>query len=107
MTGMQESRLCQYPGAPMYTVLARRIRRPGPRKTAMLVHEFTRQIPPLGAVTTFRLVSSLEHGIASLVAWRRARATTRVLRKLSDHQLADIGLHRGDIVELAAGLARG
>jgi uncharacterized protein YjiS (DUF1127 family) len=72
----------------------------------MLVHEFTRQVPPLGAVTTFRFVSLLEGGVGSIVAWRRARATERALRKLSDHQLADVGLHRGAIAGLAEDLAR-
>jgi uncharacterized protein YjiS (DUF1127 family) len=73
----------------------------------MLVQEFTRQVPPLGAVTTFRAVSLFERGLASLVAWRCARATERTLRKLSDHQLADVGLQRGEIAGFTANLLRG
>lgn len=66
----------------------------------------TNRSTPLGAVTTLRIVSFVERGIHAFVAWRSARATAKALTALSDKQLRDIGLHRGDIVDVADALAR-
>ena len=45
-----------------------------------------------------------------LSAWRRYRETIRELAQLSDHELHDIGVHRGEIEYIArsssAGTAR-
>lgn len=60
---------------------------------------------PLGSISAFRVVSLIERAIDAFAAWRNAAATERVLAKLSDRQLADIGLHRGDIGVIAGGLA--
>ena len=35
--------------------------------------------------------------MAAVVAWNDARVTRNELRKLSDHELGDLGLTRGDI----------
>jgi len=43
---------------------------------------------------------------APLRAWNRARLTARQLEELSDRQLSDIGVVRGDIDELATAVAR-
>jgi uncharacterized protein YjiS (DUF1127 family) len=43
---------------------------------------------------------------APLRAWNRARVTARQLAELSDRQLSDIGVVRGDIDELATEVAR-
>src|SRR5581483_10016646 len=43
---------------------------------------------------------------APLRAWNRARLTARQLAELSDRQLTDIGVVRGDIDELAYEVAR-
>jgi uncharacterized protein YjiS (DUF1127 family) len=64
-----------------------------------------RQVP-LGSITTFRVVSVFERAADAFVSWRNARANAKVLRSLSDRQLDDIGLHRGDIGEVAEQLAR-
>lgn len=40
--------------------------------------------------------------IDRFVAWKETRATQRALSALSDHELADIGLGRGDIDGAAA-----
>lgn len=61
---------------------------------------------PLGSVATLRLVAVLERGYDAFVAWRSARATAHELARLSDLQLADIGLHRGEIVNVAGQLAQ-
>ncbi|MBP6999956.1 DUF1127 domain-containing protein [Amaricoccus sp.] len=61
---------------------------------------------PLGSVSAFRVVSIFERAIDAVVAWRQTTATARALSQLSDQQLADIGLHRGDIADVADALAR-
>lgn len=66
----------------------------------------TNRAAPLGSVTAFRLVAAFERAIDAFAAWRSARATEKLLLELSDKQLADIGLHRGEIPALAADLAR-
>jgi uncharacterized protein YjiS (DUF1127 family) len=71
----------------------------------MTVHETARPVP-LGAVTTFRVVALAERALAAVRTWRAARGTEAALRRLSDRQLADIGLHRGAIPETAEALAR-
>jgi uncharacterized protein YjiS (DUF1127 family) len=62
---------------------------------------------PLGAVTTLRAVALFDRAWASFAAWRHARATERALSELSDGELSDIGLHRGEIATVAERLARG
>ena len=71
----------------------------------MFAPENTRAIP-LGSITTFRIVSLVQRGVDTLHAWRNARATRRRCSDLSDQQLADIGLHRGEIAAVAEELAR-
>jgi uncharacterized protein YjiS (DUF1127 family) len=71
----------------------------------MAVYSNDRPVP-LGAVAIFRVVDGLERLGARVRAWRNARGTEAALRDLSDRQLADIGLHRGDIAALAERLAR-
>lgn len=39
--------------------------------------------------------------VARLTAWNDARLTRRALAALSDHELADIGLNRCDIDDIA------
>jgi len=43
---------------------------------------------------------------AALAAWNDARRTRSALERLSDHELADIGLTRGEIDGVAQRLAR-
>jgi len=65
----------------------------------------TQNAAPLGAVAAFRVVTLFERAYDAFTAWRRARATVSVLADLSDQQLADIGLLRGEIPDVAATLA--
>jgi uncharacterized protein YjiS (DUF1127 family) len=67
----------------------------------------TRGSVPFGAVTIHHAISAVERVLVRLLAWRNARATEAELRKLSDQQLADVGLLRGEIAGVAARLARG
>lgn len=43
------------------------------------------------------IARSLAALLAALAHWSAARATHRALSKLSNRELADLGLHRGDI----------
>jgi uncharacterized protein YjiS (DUF1127 family) len=63
---------------------------------AMAAVETTRPAP-FGAVTTYRAVTGLSNALAALAAWNDARMTRKALNKLSDRELDDIGLCRGDI----------
>ncbi len=67
--------------------------------------EPTRSVP-LGSITTLRIVSFIERLWDGFIAWRTTRATTKALAALSDAQLSDIGINRGEILELAETLAR-
>jgi uncharacterized protein YjiS (DUF1127 family) len=71
----------------------------------MSTTELTRTAPT-GSITVFRVVSFVERVVDAVATWRRSRATEEALADLSDKQLADIGLHRGDIAEVAGTLAR-
>lgn len=71
----------------------------------MSVIETTRPAP-LGSVFTFRVVSLVERVYDAFVGWRSARSTANALSELSDQQLADIGLVRGQIEDVADALAR-
>lgn len=55
---------------------------------------------PFGAITTYRAVNALSGALRALSTWNDARATRSSLSKLSDRQLDDIGLCRGDIETL-------
>lgn len=69
------------------------------RKTAMAAFE-TSSAAPFGAITIFRTVQFLAGARASLKAWNDARVTRKTLSILSDRELDDIGLCRGDIETL-------
>lgn len=71
----------------------------------MSVSEPTRSVP-LGAITTFRAVSFFERTLDAVASWRRSRATYDALSRLSDKQLSDIGLNRGELLVIAEDLSR-
>lgn len=52
---------------------------------------------PFGAISIFRAVQFFGTGFAAFAAWNDARVTRNSLTKLSDRELDDIGLCRGDI----------
>ncbi len=51
-----------------------------------------------------RIGTAIASAIASVILWNDARVTRNALSGLSDRQLDDIGLVRGDIDALARGL---
>lgn len=71
----------------------------------MSVYETAPRPLPLGTVTTHRAVTAVEHAFSRLATWRRARLTEAALRDLSDAQLSDIGVRRGEIADFADALA--
>ena len=52
---------------------------------------------PYGAITTYRAINALSNAVMALRAWNDARVTRNALAKLSDRELDDIGLCRGDV----------
>lgn len=52
---------------------------------------------PFGAISIFRSIQNVGNAFASLSAWNDARVTRTALAKLSNRELDDIGLCRGDI----------
>lgn len=56
---------------------------------------------PFGAITTYRAISAVSRAFRAVSVWNDARATRNSLSKLSDRQLDDIGLCRGDIDRIA------
>lgn len=52
---------------------------------------------PMGAVSIFRTVRVFGNAFEAISAWNNARITRNSLSKLSDRELDDIGLCRGDI----------
>lgn len=52
---------------------------------------------PYGAITTYRAINALSNAGLAFRAWNDARVTRKALAKLSDRELDDIGLCRGDI----------
>jgi uncharacterized protein YjiS (DUF1127 family) len=70
----------------------------------MSVFEAIRPVP-LGSVSTYRLVSMIERAVANVSNWRASIATARALNGLSNEQLDDIGLSRGEISEISSTMA--
>lgn len=52
---------------------------------------------PVGAISIIRSVSGLGGIVAAIAAWNDARMTRKALGRLSDRELDDIGLCRGDV----------
>lgn len=57
----------------------------------------TSRAAPLGAISIFRLVQGFGGVFTTFGSWNDARMTRNALGKLSDRELDDIGLCRGDV----------
>jgi len=57
----------------------------------------TSRAAPVGAISIFRLVQGFGGAFGALSTWNDARMTRNALGKLSDRELDDIGLCRGDV----------
>lgn len=67
----------------------------------MAAYETTRTAP-FGAITTYRAFQAFSTVAAKFAAWNDARVTRHALSKLTDRELDDIGLCRGDIDRIGA-----
>jgi uncharacterized protein YjiS (DUF1127 family) len=70
------------------------------RITAMAAYETTRTAP-FGAISTYRFIQFFSTLATAVAGWNDARITRKALDKLSDRELDDIGLCRGDIDQIA------
>jgi uncharacterized protein YjiS (DUF1127 family) len=57
----------------------------------------TSRTAPLGAITVFRMVQTVSAAAHAFQVWNSGRVTRKALGKLSNRELDDIGLCRGDI----------
>jgi uncharacterized protein YjiS (DUF1127 family) len=57
---------------------------------------------PLDALTTYHFDQTLDRAFSQFAAWNDARVTRKALAKLTDRELDDIGLCRGDIEAISA-----
>ncbi len=64
--------------------------------------QVTSRTAPFGANTTFRFFQFFSGIHSAMSHWNDARVTRNALGKLSDRELDDIGLCRGDIDRLDA-----
>lgn len=55
------------------------------------------RVAPFGAVTIFRAVQFFSEAGLKVSKWNSARVTRIALSKLTDRELDDIGLCRGDV----------
>lgn len=62
----------------------------------MAIFETSRPVSAI-AVAAFRVVQFFEHSLEALRSWKIARETNRALRSLSERELNDIGIIRGEI----------
>ncbi|MCP5071860.1 MAG: DUF1127 domain-containing protein [Rhodobacteraceae bacterium] len=67
----------------------------------MALVQYTRPAP-FGAIATFNLTNRAEAILNVLVDWNTKRKTRSALSALSDRELDDIGLVRGDLENLPA-----
>ncbi len=66
----------------------------------MAAYETTRTAP-FGAIATYSFIRFFSNIGNAAIAWNDARVTRNTLGKLSDRELDDIGLTRGDIADIA------
>ena len=66
------------------------------RNTNMATASYT-HTAPFGAIATLNLINMFENAVKSVSDWNAARKTHNILASLTDRELADIGLSRGDL----------
>jgi len=60
---------------------------------------------PFGAITVHTAIAKIDRGLQFVSTWVAAQRTQAELRRLSDHQLADLGLSRDMIEEFTSAFA--
>ena len=71
----------------------------------MAIFDYTRSYTDTGSFVG-RTLSRIQSVITALIAWNDARVTRNALSALSDRELDDLGLVRGDIEDIAQGTFR-
>lgn len=71
----------------------------------MAVFDYTRPFTDTRGVIG-RVYGVVTASVGTLIAWNDARVTRNALRSLSDRELDDLGLVRGDIEDIALGELR-
>ncbi len=66
----------------------------------MALATYTRPAP-FGAIATHAVVNRFEAVLNAITAWNKTRKTQKALMALSNRQLEDIGLTRGDITAMS------
>ncbi len=66
----------------------------------MALATYTRPAP-FGAITTLNVVTRFETLLNAVSEWNTTRKTQNALTALSDRSLDDIGLTRGDVMNMA------
>ncbi len=61
---------------------------------------------PFGAISTYRATRAVEAAVNSLVVWNAKRKTYKMLDRLTNRELEDIGMTRADVEALNTGLFR-
>lgn len=67
----------------------------------MSAFETTRPAP-FGATATYHFIQFVSNALVAVKNWNDARVTRKALSSLSDRELDDIGLCRGDIERIGA-----
>lgn len=67
----------------------------------MSAFETTRPAP-FGATATYHFIQFVSNALVAVKNWNDARVTRKALSSLSDRELDDIGLCRGDIEHIGA-----
>jgi uncharacterized protein YjiS (DUF1127 family) len=67
----------------------------------MSAFETTRPAP-FGATSAYQFIQFTSNALAAVKNWNDARVTRKALSSLSDRELDDIGLCRGDIERIGA-----
>ncbi len=67
----------------------------------MALANYTRPAP-FGAIATFNFTNRVEAILNAVVGWNVKRKTRNVLSALSDRELQDIGLVRGNLEDIPA-----
>lgn len=71
-----------------------------------MAYQVATNAAPMSAVASLKIVNTVSNVFASATEWNKRRQTTNELNRLSNAELSDIGLTRGDIKNVAAGLRR-
>jgi uncharacterized protein YjiS (DUF1127 family) len=71
-----------------------------------MAYQVASQAAPISSIASLKIVNFASAAFTSVNDWNLRRKTTIELNRLSNAELADIGLSRGDIKNVAANIRR-